>query len=448
MFTVQPAVGGNPTQLFHNLSSGPNFRGITHAKHDGNLPDEWRLSFGRVATKPLLGDASWYTTVTATAFADFERACAQLLRSDVGQSVAQTVTAGVQTSQWVQQAYLAHPAPFSIRRLDIVISNTGPVVCENDEMPGGIVHAYWLDYIYGINQRRWNQALRWLANNGLLVFAVSADWSAPYIQEVAWFVQHLTSRGFNVRMVTSNEPQRLHQGPKGVYLDGQLIGTVWRLFPVFEVQGTFSWLVDAARQGKIRLVPELASWGNKAWMGIFWQHQDFFRQVMNPQAFGLLTQVLPYTRLIGLDGSFPTAIRHKGRLVDLSTYQEVRGLGQRPREATLAKLCGANPNASRSHGVVLGVTCSGAKWGRLLDELIGMDAPVALQEFRPPARMNVPVWSVLGDRPELEEGFVGKVLVRPWAINGQLVSATAFVSAPGAQKLHGTTTGAEIPLQF
>jgi hypothetical protein len=58
------------------------------------------------------------------------------------------------------------------------------------------------------------------------------------------------------------------------------------------------------------------------------------------------------------------------------------------------------------------------------------------------------VWSVLDGRPKAENPFNGKLLIRPWVIGGRLVSATAFLAAPNTTKLHGTTTGAEIPLNF
>lgn len=447
MYTVPPCRGVNP-QLLHNLNQGPNLRSVAHAKHEGKLPDGWRLSFGRVAPAPLRGDFGWVEQVTATAFYDFERACAELLSSKVGRLVGEQILAGVATTDRIRRSYLGHPSPFSVRRLDIVVSERGPVVCENDEMPGGLVHAYWLDHVYGINQPQWRQALQLLTAHGPLVFAVSTQWSAPYLQEITWFAQHLTQRGFNAYVVTDRDAHRLDVGRRGVRIDGKKVGTVWRLFPVFEAHGAFSRVVEAANHGRVRLVPELASWGNKAWMGIFWEYQDFFRQAMHPTSFALLGQLIPYSRLVGRTSGFPTAVRLHGQLAPLDDLDALRTLPNRQRKHVVVKTAGAHDRAARSHGVAIGGSVTGTRWGGLLDAMLDFGAPLVVQEYHSPKRVDIPVVSVLSGQPQLENPFTGKLLIRPWVIEGRLVSATAFFTAPDTSKLHGTTTGAEIPLDF
>lgn len=446
MFTVPPTTGGDPRQLFHNLNNGPNFRGITSTRHDGNLPNDWKLSFGRVAPQALRGDATWFSNLTVAAFSDFEHACARLLGAS--EQVREQILAGVTTTEPMRRLYVAQNSPFGVRRLDVVVNQDRAGVCENDEMPGGLVHAYWLDRAYGINQRRWDRVLRWLTADGPLVFAVSTEWSAPYLHEITWFVQHLVQRGFDVHLVTSKDANRLKVGWRGAFMDGRKIATVWRLFPIFEAHGPFSQIVKAANQGKIRLVPELASWGNKAWMGVFWERRDYFRQAMNPRAFSQLSQLIPYTRLVAEDSGFPSAIRDQDELVRIDSYDALKGLPTRRRKQLVAKTTGAHNRAARSYGVVMGTSVTGTRWAEALDHMLKLDAPLAIQEYRAPRRVDIPVWSVLSGRTEFEDPFSGKLLIRPWAIGGQLVSATAFLTTPDTSKLHGTTTGAEIPLDF
>jgi hypothetical protein len=448
VFTVSPYHGDDPRKLFHNLNQGPNLRGVTHAKHDGNLPNKWKLSFGRIAPAPLIGDVTWFEDLAVTAFSDFERACGRLLGSAQSQRVQNLIGAGVATNERTRQMYLAHDRPFSVRRLDIVVNEHGAAVCENDEMPGGLVHAYWLDRAYGVNQRRWNHALRWLTANGPLVFAVSAQWSAPYVQEITWFVQHLRQRGFDVHMVTSAQTSGLKVTWRGVFLNGKKIGTVWRLFPVFEAHGPFASLVKAASKGKVRLVPELASWGNKAWMGVFWEERSYFQRAMTPHTFSQLSQLVPYTRLVTSNSGFPSAIRDRGNLVRIDNFDALQAIPTRLRKQVVVKATGAHDRAARSFGVAIGTSSSGTRWAETLSQMLKLDAPLAVQEYRPPRRVDIPVWSVLSGRPVLENPFNGKLLIRPWAIGGELVSATGFLTVPDTTKLHGTTTGAEIPLDF
>lgn len=448
VFTVSPATGDDPRKLFHSLNSGPNFRGVTNARHDSNLPQHWKLSFGRVAPHPLGGDAAWFQSLAVDAFNDFERACGRLLTAKSGQEVRSQILAGVTTDDKTRQAYVGHTGTFSVRRLDIVVNQGGASVCENDEMPGGLVHAYWLDRAYGINQRRWDQALNWLTQNGALVFAVSTEWSAPYLQEVTWFVQHLSQRGFDVHLVTSRDASRLKVGWRGAFLDGRKIATVWRLFPIFEAQGAFAAIVKAADRGKIRLVPELASWGNKAWMGVFWERQEYFRSAMSTRTFAQLSRLVPYTRLVTQDSGFPSAIRAGNELVRLDSFDALKAIPNRHRKQVVVKTAGAHNRAARSHGVVMGTSATATRWGEALDQMAKIGAPLIVQEYRPPRRVDVPVWSVLEGQPRLENPFNGKMLIRPWMIGGRLVSATGFLTVPNTTKLHGTTTGAEIPLDF
>ncbi len=449
MLTVPPYNGDDPRKLFHTLNSGPNLRGVTNAKHDGNLPVDWNLSFGRVAPSPLQGDIGWFTRLTASAFTDFESACAQLLRSpELGPVVRRQILADVGTDQATRETYLSNPVPFQVRRLDIVMNQHGPAVCENDEMPGGLVHAYWLDRAYGVNQRRWDRALHWLTGGGSLVFAVSTEWSAPYVQEITWFVQHLQQRGFDAHVVTSNQANKLKVRRGGVFLRRKKIGTVWRLFPVFEAHEAFAHIVTAAHEGKVRLAPQLASWGNKAWMGVFWEQRGHFRRAMSPEAYTLLSQLIPYTRLVREDGGFPSAIRSQGELVRLDDMDALRGLPQRFRKQVVVKMTGAHDKAARSYGVMIGTSASGTRWGEGLTRMFGVAKQLAVQEYRPPLRVNVPIWSMLSGEPVLENPFTGKLLVRPWVIGGRLVSATAFLTVPDTTKLHGTTSGGEIPIDF
>lgn len=448
MFTVPAYSGSDPRQLLHTLNNGPDLRGVTNAKYGGNLPPDWRLSFGRVAPTPLQADTAWLTRLTVSAFSDFESACARLLRSEYGRTARDQILADVATNEPMRKLYASEPAPFNVRRLDIVVNEHGPAVCENDEMPGGLVHAYWLDRAYGINQRRWDRALNWLTANDALVFAVSAEWSAPYLQEIAWFTAHLRQRGFDAHMVTSNQADQLRVNRRGVFLQRKKVGTVWRLFPVFEAHGAFAPIVTAAQEGKVRLAPQVASWGNKAWMGIFWERRGHFRQAMSPQAYTMLSQLVPFTRLVRENGGFPSAIRDGDKLVRLDDMAALRGLPNRLRKQVVVKMAGAHDKAARSYGVLMGTSASGTRWGEALNRMFAASSQLVVQQYRPPQRVNMPVWSVLNGRPELENPFTGKMLIRPWAIGGRLVSATALFTVPDTTKLHGTTTGAEIPLDF
>ena len=229
MFNIpQTTMQESPASLFETLNSGPNFRAITSARHD-NLPFGWKLSFGRVSPVAFQADTSTLSHLAVTAFGSFELACAQLLK----QTALAEIEAGVQTQEDMLSYYM-NGSPFSVRRLDLVVSEDNQVaVSENDEMPGGIVHAYMLDYAYGVNQDRWARAFNQLFNAGTLVFVVSDEWSAPYANEVQWFVWHLQSLGYDAEFVSTSEAaKRLQVRARDVLVDSaRKVGTIWRLFP-------------------------------------------------------------------------------------------------------------------------------------------------------------------------------------------------------------------------
>ena len=126
------ALGGNPMQLFQRLNAGPDLKGVINPNYAGALPADWRLSFGRVSPTALLGDADGLAGIVA-AFSEFESVSAGLLESERWRQI---ISHGVQAHQGMLSHYLTYELPFMVRRLDVVVTEQGPLVNENDEMPG------------------------------------------------------------------------------------------------------------------------------------------------------------------------------------------------------------------------------------------------------------------------------------------------------------------------
>lgn len=468
MFTV-PEFNAQegPASLFHKLNGGPDFRAIANDKYRVVLPEGWRLSYGYVSPTALVADTAKLRALTVDAFDEFERVCSTTLLADLPawHDVKHVISRGVEATDGTLRDYLSAGTPFSVRRLDIVVSDEGPTVSENDEMPGGLVDAYWLDRSYGVNQERWKRALEYLTANGPLVFVVSDDWGRPYIPEVRWFVAHLREQGYAAHVLTTSEAEQLDVGARGVYMETGRVGTIYRLFPIFEAKGVLADIVRAASDGLVRLVPELASWGNKSWFAVFWQELDYFRSNLSSEVFELLCQTIPSSTVASarswfpdytfLEDDFPQAVVVDGEKLEVESYDHLLALPKRRRGKLVLKAAGAHRKAARSYGVVIGRShknSSRMQWEKAIDGLFALGAPVVMQAYSQPTTHQLPLWSVLGSggmsSPEFDPEFDSRVLLRPWSIGGELVTCTAFVSHSSVHKLHGTTRGAQVPLDL
>ena len=72
--------------------------------------------------------------------------------------------------------------------------------------------------------------------------------------------------------------------------------------------GKLEEIVLAAAHGIVRMVPEFAHWGNKAWFSIFRSHLPFFKEHLSAAAFEALDLVLPDSHLILSKESFPCTV--------------------------------------------------------------------------------------------------------------------------------------------
>jgi hypothetical protein len=448
MMRIPAASVSHPAQLeplLRRLHAGPSTRDIVHPDYIHTLPSDWQLSFGRVSPQPLHGDAGAFSALAATAFAEFERACAQLLANRT--DIRRLILAGVDIDPQLASHYLnPATAPFSIRRLDAVVVDSNTLaIPESDEMPGGVVHGYWLDYAYGINQPRWEACLSYLTNRGPLVFVVSDNWSQVYLRDTIWFAQHLTARGYPAAVVSTNEVgRRLRVNPRSVTLDGRPVGTIWRLFPIFEATGPLVPLIQAASDGIVRLVPEFASWGNKTWFAIFWQEQDFFSRHISHHSMRILQRALPYSVIANTGRPFEFTLA-KGTKLHFARFEDLLGLSQGPRRDMVVKVGGANLKSARSYGVVLGESISTKNWVAGLTHLTHLGAPIILQQFHEPARFDLQVLNVLNGSNQIEQ-YPARLLLRPWVIGGHLAGCTGIASE--SRRLHGSTGSCQIPVQF
>jgi hypothetical protein len=452
---------GDLSKVLNMLNGGPNLVEAVAKQADVmELPDGTKISWINVAAEPARVNGEELGEIME-AFHVFEQASHILTNRNA--AIQTELLAGVKVphNSPLANAYL-HPTidHFSVRRLDLHITETGVFASENDEMPGGLPGAIHIDQSYATNLAQWDRALSWLCDPGLLVFVVSSAWSQCYITETKWLVQELQRRGHQAKIVITEELNRMQITDSGVSCDGKPVATIWRQFPIFETEGKLTELVLAAHSGLVRMVPEFAHYGNKAWFSLFRSHLDEFRQIITTGSYGayegddapvhqavegeklfnLLLQILPDSHLILDQSSFP--LRVSG--IEIESYQELYTLSQEARNRLVLKITGANPFSARSYGVFMGHNMPLEAWQKWLStEREGF--PFIVQESLDTKVVQVPVHDIkLGYAKTMSS----RILVRPWALGNELVTAQVTAVPSYTRRAHGMVSMSLMPGQL
>ncbi|MBI2482914.1 hypothetical protein HYV74_01905 [Candidatus Uhrbacteria bacterium] len=432
------------TQTIERLNSGPDLRAaIAHHEFALELPAGSRISWIRVVPEPVTCDERVLDRAVR-ALQDFEVACGSLLRAH--SEVAEDVLAGVTIhgDPRVRELYLHPPAArFSVDRPDLHWTGTGVFASEVDEMPGGFPDLMHLDRAYDVNQDRWARCFDWLAAKGTILFLVSDQWSKCYIMETAWLVEQLNVLGCRALLRTTSALHDVAVTADGVMCGAEAIGTIWRQFPIFETTGKLVDLVAAARRGLVRMVPEFAHWGNKTWFAMFRKHHARFRNLLMPASFDLLDEILPDSHLVraGDPDAFPCLVNG----LVMRSLAALRELPEQDRDQLVLKVCGANTLAARSYGVLMGQGLSLHTWQQWIDQRIEQQQPFLIQQRLMTGVARLPVQNT---KRGCAEAFDCRILLRPWVVGGELVSAHGCAVPSNTSRVHGRVDMAVLPIRF
>jgi hypothetical protein len=433
-------------ETIKGLNQGPDLAAaVTDRDFAAELPAGSRISWFRIVPEPVGCDREFLHGILC-ALRAFEGACGDLVASD--EAVRDTLLSGVHLPEQsgLAHAYLSPKVrQFSVGRPDLHWTGVGlPFASEIDEMPGGMPELVHIDATYGINQSRWKRAFDWLCGEGMLVFLVSSGWSRCYIPETKWLVEHMQRLGYPVRLLTTDRVDEIARVGDHLQLCGERIGTIWRQFPVFEVGGALADVVLAASEdGIVRMVPEFAHFGNKAWFSVFRSHKDFYQAVLSGETFALLDRILPHSYIVGGVGAPLFPFRVGGHLItDLS---ELKNASQEVRDSLVLKICGANDLAARSYGVLMGKGIPEHEWREWITTRITREQPFIVQHRLDQGVARLPVMNTKTGFPEL---FSCRILLRPWSIDGELVSVHGCAVPSHLFKVHGMVDMAVVPFTF
>lgn len=431
------------------LNQGPDIaRSIAHMEYALELPQGSRISWIRVAPEPIICDTAYINRIT-DAIRQFEQATQAILDDQTLPPTTRTMIEsrlldGVELKDSELARHYLHPLvqSFSVDRADLHYTGKGLFASEIDEMPGGFGELAHIDYAYNVNQERWNRCYEKLTEDGLLLFVVSSEWSSVYVTEISWLVEHMRSLGFNAGMVESNDlEETLVHSENAVLYKKERVGTIWRLFPVFETEGHLAKLVLAAHERKIRMIPEFAHYGNKAWFALFREWNSLFTPYFEEETYQLLCEVLPDSHLVNDVQSFPFFV---GKYY-IDSFYELCNLSPAVRDNLVLKICGANKLASRSYGVLMGHGLSSTTWTTWIMERIENKQPFVVQQKIETGIARMPVRNTKRNCAEL---FNCRILIRPWVVLGEIVSASCIAVPSDSLRVHGRVDMAVAPVVF
>ncbi len=431
------------------LNDGPDIaRSIAHMEYALELPEGSRISWIRVAPEPIVCETAYMQQVTNT-LQQFEKATQAILDNNqlspaTQSAIKHRLLQGVDLhDQALINLYLHPNVPsFNVDRADLHYTGTGLFASEIDEMPGGFGELAHIDHAYDVNQDRWHACYKKITEDGLLLFVVSSEWSSVYVTEISWLVQHMRSLGYNARMITGELLEYLvSYSDNAVLYQKERVGTIWRLFPIFETTGEYAKLVHAAHEGKVRMIPEFAHFGNKAWFALFREFNELFRPYFDKETFDLLLEILPDSHFITDAGSFPFWISS----YEIKSLKELRTLAPADRNELVLKICGANKLASRSYGVLMGHGLSESTWQKWIDDRIRNKEPFVVQQKVQTGIARMPVRNTKRNCAEL---FNCRILIRPWVIFGDIVSASCIAVPADSLRVHGRVDMAVAPVVF
>lgn len=431
------------------LNEGPNIaHSIAHMEYALELPEGSRISWIRVAPEPIVCDNAYMQRVT-NGLRQFEEAAQAILDNNqlsyaTQSAIENRLLQGVDLNdQELIKLYL-HPnvRSFSVDRADLHYTGKGVFASEIDEMPGGFGELAHIDHAYGVNEDRWHACYKKLTEDGMLLFVVSSEWSSVYVTEISWLARHMRSLGYNARIITGESLECLvSYSGDAVFYEKERVGTIWRLFPIFETMGEFAKLVHAAHDGKVRMVPEFAHFGNKAWFAVFHEFGEIFRPYFDEETFDLLLEILPDSHFITDTQSFPFRISN----YEIQSLTELRTVTPAARDELVLKICGANKLASRSYGVLMGHGLSQTKWEQWIDNRIKNKEPFIVQQKVQTGIARMPVRNTKRNCAEL---FNCRILIRPWVIFGEIVSASCIAVPSDSLRIHGRVDMAVAPVVF
>ena len=267
-------------------------------------------------------------------------------------------------------------------RPDILLTEGGFGITELDSVPGGIGLTGWLNETYSqLNPDTkilggadgMTRGFEGIFGNAKNVHIVVSEEAATYRPEMEWMAQKVQKAAVKVQSAN--------------FADFKEGDAVYRFFELFDLPNVSSAkkIFELASGKKITVTPPPKPlFEEKMLFALLWNWnlRDFWRQELGEGFLARLKKIIPYTWVMD-PGPVPAHAAIPG--LDLTDWQQLKGLSQRDRELIL-KVSGFSEKAWGARGVFFGSDLPQADWVAAVDEAIASfeKSPFVLQRYEKP----------------------------------------------------------------
>jgi len=297
----------------------------------------------------------------------FNKACDLLYRQSVAGKELPWIAALLDRGKPKEIIELARDKIFRgetsrVIRPDLLITSEGLVICELDQIPGGMGLTAWLQKVYtasgyeivggpeGMLEGFRSMFSRLQPGEGVDI--VISQESAMYVPEMRYLVDSLTQHFPAI-------PWRL--------LDPEYQGTwasyVYRFFELFDRKNVACapLLLSLAQAGEMIITPPLKpQLEEKLLFALFWMKplEGFWRRNLGEHTMGELKKMIPYSWVLTPEPLPPQAVYPR---LEVQSWNEIARFSQKQRELVI-KISGFEERAWGSRGVHVGHDLSKTEW--------------------------------------------------------------------------------------
>lgn len=262
-------------------------------------------------------------------------------------------------------------------RPDLILTEEGFIICELDQVPGGIGLTAWLQAIYSElgyamlgEKEGMLEGFRSILDGGDVVISEEA---ATYRPEMLYLT----------RLLNQKYPDREWR-LFSEHHDGDWQKKVYRFFELFDVANIpcADDVFQKAVEGSLIITPPpKPQLEEKLWFALFWLKplQDFWIRQLTQRGFEQLKKVIPYTWLLNPEPLPAQAVYPR---LEVQSWDEVGEFSQQGRDLVI-KISGFDERAWGSRSVVIGADVSKEEWKKALHSALAeySEHPHLLQVF-------------------------------------------------------------------
>lgn len=327
-------------------------------------------------------------------------------------------------------------------RPDLILTEEGFIICELDQIPGGIGLTAWLQNVYSELGHTMLGGREGMIDGFYSILKggdiVISEEGATYRPEMLYLVKILGEkyRDHSWRLLSENDR-------------GRWKASVYRFFELFDLDNLpFAYeLFEQAAAGNLSITPPpKPQLEEKLWLALFWMKplRDFWVRHLTERGFEQLKKVIPYTWILNPEPLPPQAVYPQ---LNVQSWKEVAEFSQQERDLVI-KISGFDERAWGSRGVVIGADVSKKEWEKALQSALSEydEHPHLLQVFH---HSSLHRQSYFSDEKTIVE-MKGRVRLTPYYFIGEkkvtLSGALATICPADKKILHGMSDAILAPV--